>query len=58
MKKISIALSAITVIAGACTKLDVTPESQYIDTNFPKTPADYQALIGTHLYAAGQQICY
>jgi hypothetical protein len=46
MKKILIALSAITVIAGACTKLDVTPESQYIDTNFPKTPADYQALIG------------
>jgi hypothetical protein len=46
MKKILIALAAITVIAGACTKLDVTPESQYIDTNFPKTPADYQALIG------------
>lgn len=46
MKKLLIALSAITVIAGACTKLDVTPESQYIDTNFPKTPADYQALIG------------
>lgn len=46
MKKILIALSAITVIAGACTKLDVTPESQYIDTNFPKTAADYQALIG------------
>jgi hypothetical protein len=46
MKKILIALSAIIVIAGACTKLDVTPESQYIDTNFPKTAADYQALIG------------
>jgi hypothetical protein len=46
MKKILIALAAITIIAGACTKLDVTPESQYIDTNFPKTPADYQALIG------------
>ena len=46
MKKILIALSAIVVIAGACTKLDVTPESQYIDTNFPKTAADYQALIG------------
>jgi starch-binding outer membrane protein, SusD/RagB family len=46
MKKILIALSAIVVIAGACTKLDITPESQYIDTNFPKTPADYQALIG------------
>jgi hypothetical protein len=46
MKKILIALAAITVIAGACTKLDVTPESQYIDNNFPKTAADYQALIG------------
>jgi len=46
MKKLLIALSAITIIAGACTKLDVTPESQYIDTNFPKTPGDYQALIG------------
>ncbi|OQP61762.1 hypothetical protein A3860_31360 [Niastella vici] len=46
MKKILIALAAITIIAGACTKLDVTPESQYVDNNFPKTPADYQALIG------------
>ncbi|THU36028.1 RagB/SusD family nutrient uptake outer membrane protein [Niastella caeni] len=46
MKKLLIALSAITVMAGACTKLDVKPESQYIDTNFPKTSADYQALIG------------
>jgi starch-binding outer membrane protein, SusD/RagB family len=46
MKKLLIALSAILVIAGACTKLDVTPESQYIDTNFPRTAADYQALIG------------
>lgn len=46
MKKILIALTAITIIAGACTKLDVTPESQYLDTNFPKTPGDYQALIG------------
>jgi starch-binding outer membrane protein, SusD/RagB family len=46
MKKFFIALSAIAVIAGACTKLDVTPESQYIDTNFPKTAADYKALIG------------
>ncbi|WP_207510652.1 RagB/SusD family nutrient uptake outer membrane protein [Longitalea luteola] len=46
MKKIVIALTAIALAAGACTKLDVTPESQYIDTNFPKTAADYQALIG------------
>jgi starch-binding outer membrane protein, SusD/RagB family len=46
MKKILIALSAITIIAGACTKLDVTPESQYIENNFPNTAADYQALIG------------
>lgn len=46
MKKILIALAAITTIAGACTKLDVTPESQYIENNFPKTPGDFQALIG------------
>src|SRR5881409_708225 len=46
MKKILIALSAVTLVAGSCRKLDVTPESQYVDTNFPKTAADYQALIG------------
>src|ERR1044072_2673400 len=46
MKKILIALAAITTIAGACTKLDVTPESQYIENNFPKTAGDFQALIG------------
>lgn len=46
MNKILIALSAIVILAGACRKLDVTPESQYIETNFPKTAADYQALIG------------
>lgn len=47
MKKIIITLSAVVLIAaGACRKLDVTPQSQYIDTNFPKTAADYQALIG------------
>ena len=46
MKKILIALSAVTLVAGSCRKLDVTPESQYVNTNFPKTAADYQALIG------------
>ena len=46
MKKILIALSAITITAGACTKLDVKVESQYTDTNFPKTSLDYTALIG------------
>lgn len=46
MKKILIALSAITMVAGACTKLDVKVESQYTDTNFPKTSLDYTALIG------------
>jgi hypothetical protein len=46
MKKILIALSAVALVAGSCRKLDVTPESQYVNTNFPKTPADYQALIG------------
>jgi hypothetical protein len=46
MKKILIAALAIATIAGACRKLDVQPESQYTDTNFPKTAADYQALVG------------
>ena len=46
MKKILFALAATVVVAGSCTKLDVNPESQYIDTIFPKTAADYQALIG------------
>jgi starch-binding outer membrane protein, SusD/RagB family len=46
MKKILIALLAIVLIASACSKLDVTPESQYTLGNFPKTPLDYTALIG------------
>lgn len=46
MKKILIALAAIVLIASACSKLDVTPESQYTLNNFPKTPLDYTALIG------------
>src|ERR1700748_2190932 len=46
MKKILIALTAIVLIASACSKLDVTPESQYTLGNFPKTSLDYQALIG------------
>jgi starch-binding outer membrane protein, SusD/RagB family len=46
MKKILFALTATVVVAGSCTKLDVNPESQYIDTIYPKTAADFQALIG------------
>jgi hypothetical protein len=46
MNKIIIILSATLILAGACRKLDVTPESQYTNTNFPRTAADYQALIG------------
>jgi hypothetical protein len=46
MKKTLIALMAIVLIASACSKLDVTPESQYTLNNFPKTPLDYTALIG------------
>ena len=46
MKRILIALTAITLVASACNKLDVTPESQYTLGNFPKTSLDYTALIG------------
>jgi hypothetical protein len=46
MKKILIALIAIVFVASACSKLDVTPESQYTLGNFPKTSLDYTALIG------------
>src|SRR5689334_24875189 len=46
MKKILIALIAIVFVASACSKLDVTTESQYTLNNFPKTPLDYTALIG------------
>jgi hypothetical protein len=46
MHKILIALTAILVLAGSCRKLDVPVESQYIETNFPKTQADFVALIG------------
>ncbi|MBO9203756.1 MULTISPECIES: RagB/SusD family nutrient uptake outer membrane protein [Niastella] len=46
MKKILIALTAIVFVASACSKLDVTPESQYTLGNFPKTSLDYTALIG------------
>ena len=46
MKKILIALSAIVLVASACSKLDVKPESQYTLDNFPKTSLDYTALLG------------
>ena len=48
MKKIYIFLAALTVITvSSCTKLDVPVESQYVKANFPTTPADYTALVGT-----------
>jgi starch-binding outer membrane protein, SusD/RagB family len=46
MKKILIALTAIVLVASACSKLDVKPESQYTLGNFPKTSLDYTALLG------------
>lgn len=52
MKKI---IYFISIVAGlavlqACNKLDVPVESQYVDSNFPNTPADFSALYGT-MYA-------
>lgn len=46
MRKLFIALVAIASLASGCRKLDVKVESQYIEDNFPKTAADYKALIG------------
>src|SRR4051812_27481154 len=49
MKKIYSFLAGCTALAtiGSCTKLDVPVESQYVQANFPKTTADYIALLGT-----------
>lgn len=49
MKKITylIAAFAILVAGSSCRKLDVPVESQYVASNFPITPADYSALLGT-----------
>ncbi|ASU34683.1 RagB/SusD family nutrient uptake outer membrane protein [Mucilaginibacter xinganensis] len=48
MKKIYIFLAAVAAItASSCKKLDVPVESQYVKANFPSTPADYTALVGT-----------
>jgi hypothetical protein len=41
------AVCAATVTLSACTKLDVPVESQYVKSNFPSTPSDYNALLGT-----------
>jgi hypothetical protein len=52
MKKIYsfLAVCAALATASSCTKLDVPVESQYVQANFPKTTADYTALLGT-MYA-------
>lgn len=48
MKKTYIFLTALAVITvSSCKKLDVPVESQYVKANFPSTPADYTALVGT-----------
>lgn len=41
------ALSLAVLSLGACRKLDVPVESQYVKENFPVTPNDYAALLGT-----------
>src|SRR5882757_349214 len=49
MKKAYILIAIIAVAAGfsACRKLDVPVESQYVSGNFPVTPSDYAASLGT-----------
>lgn len=49
MKKTYIFLAVLTIAftANSCRKLDVPIESQYVQENFPKTPNDYAALLGT-----------
>ncbi len=48
MKKIYlfITIAAIVMASGACRKLDVAVESQYVNTNFPVTQADFTAAMG------------
>jgi hypothetical protein len=38
---------AASIGLGACTKLNVPVESQYVSSNFPTTTSDYAALFGT-----------
>jgi hypothetical protein len=49
MKKTYIFLSVLAALLSfsACRKLDVPVESQYVKGNFPVTPNDYSALLGT-----------
>ena len=49
MKKTYIYLSVLAALLSfsACRKLDVPVESQYVKSNFPVTPNDYTALLGT-----------
>ena len=49
MKKLSyIIIAAVLMITvSACRKLDVPVQSQYTTSNFPVTPADFTALLGT-----------
>jgi hypothetical protein len=48
MKKKKFLYSAVSILFlfSACRKLDVPIESQYNISNFPTTPAGYQAVIG------------
>ncbi|HEY8931214.1 MAG TPA: RagB/SusD family nutrient uptake outer membrane protein [Mucilaginibacter sp.] len=49
MKKTLFLTAGITALLAisSCRKLDVPVESQYVKSNFPTTPADYAALLGT-----------
>jgi len=49
MKNISIYFSILAAMLsfGACRKLDVPVESQYVKSNFPVTKNDYTALLGS-----------
>jgi hypothetical protein len=59
MKKIFILCAAVVVIMStySCTKLDVPVESQYVKSNFPVTDADYNALLGYHLFQSVIKLC-
>ena len=46
-KHLSIIVLAILIGFSGCRKLDVPVESQYVNSNFPVTTADYTALLNT-----------
>ncbi|WP_310391933.1 RagB/SusD family nutrient uptake outer membrane protein [Hymenobacter sp.] len=48
MKKQALVLAVLLLVLGtnSCKKLDVPVESQFVEANFPKTVADYNASIG------------